>query len=95
MTMNSRMSSSEYSLEDKSPYRQYQYTEGNQRMLAVDFLIKDAPKKCFKLKLSNCGRFLYLQKRVPVFLIELLFPCLRRETINLTKTLAKPSLLIL
>ena len=66
MTMNSRMSSSEYSLEDKSPYRQYQYTEGNQRMLAVDFLIKAAPKKCFKLKLSNCGRFLHLRKRVPV-----------------------------
>ena len=70
MTMNSRMSSSEYSLEDKSPYRQYQYTEGNQRMLAVDFLIKAAPKKCFKLKLSNCGRFLHLRKRVPVVFFD-------------------------
>ena len=65
-----KMSASYLSLEAKSPFMLYAYTEDYQKMVAVDLLVQAADKDKFQAKMTKCGRYLHIYRAVPeIFLL--------------------------
>ena len=64
------MSTTEFSLETKSPFMQYAYTEDSQRMMAIDLLVQSVDKHKFHINPTKCGRFLHIQNIVPDIFLD-------------------------
>ena len=66
-----KMSASYLSLEAKSPFMLYAYTEDYQKMVAVDLLVRAVDKDKFQVKMTKCGRYLHIYRAVPDIFLDL------------------------
>ena len=60
----------EYSLGTSNPFMMYNYTEDNQRKVAVDFLVRNQDRDSYDVKLSSCGTKLTLTTTVPDMFLD-------------------------